>query len=156
MNIIIRNAKKTDIKIVFELIKKIAIYEKRPTEVELSEAQLRKDGFGKNPAYKLIVAEANGTVIGFGMYYPTYSSWKGRSLYLHELFVEEKYRNKGVGKKIFEKIVRIAKKEKVGRLEWRVLNWNTPAIELYKKYNTLIENEWLKCELTKKQLNTLT
>jgi GNAT superfamily N-acetyltransferase len=152
---LLRVGKKQDVRQIFQLIKEMSLYEKRERELNITQKDLLKDGFGKKKLFDVIVAQAGKEIIGFAVYYTTYSTWKGKCLFLHELFVNEKYRKKGAGSKLFDKIIKIGKKEKVGRIEWRVLNWNTPAIEFYKKYNVKMDSEWIECELTKEQLEKL-
>ena len=154
MNLVIRKLQKEDVPQFFRLIKEMAIYEKRGKEVKITEEDLIADGFGKNSLFGAIVAAVEDRIVGFIVYYFSYSTWKGKSIYLHELFVDEKFRKMKVGTKLFESVLEIAKKEKVGRVEWRVLNWNKPAIDFYNKYNTKMESEWIECELTKEQVRS--
>lgn len=147
-------AEKSDLKGTLSLIKELAIYENAEDEVELSLAELEEDGFGKNPVYGLLVAKDKGEVIGIALYYLKYSTWKGKCIYLEDLVVREKYRKQGVGKKLFDKMISIAKELKVKRLEWQVLDWNKYAISFYKKYNAVLDDEWLNGKLTFEQIQS--
>jgi len=111
------------------------------------------DGFGENPCFYFFVAELDGKIIGTAIYYISYSTWRGKSLYLEDLIVNEKYRQKGVGKCLFDRLIEEAKKQKAHRFLWQVLDWNEPAINFYKKYNSIFENDWINCKLTKEQLD---
>ena len=108
---------------------------------------MEEDGFGKNPVFNFYVAELNNKIIGIAVYFIKYSTWKGKGLYLDDLFVTEKFRGKGIGKKLFDIIIEEAKKIKAKQLHWQVLDWNTPAIDFYKKYGATIDAEWLDCKL---------
>jgi GNAT superfamily N-acetyltransferase len=140
---IIRNAKESDMDPVMQLIHQLALYEKAPDEVITSKDDLIKDGFGPNSVFDCIVAEENDEVIGFALFYEGYSTWKGRTLYLEDFLVSEQHRKKGIGEKLFNRVVEIAKERNVKRMDWQVLDWNKPAIDFYKKHNSEIEEGWL-------------
>lgn len=142
-NVIIRTAKLQDMQAVNDLIHELAVYEKAADQHINTAEQLIEDGFGKHKVFDCIVAELNKKVIGFALFYTSYSTWKGKCLYLEDFLVTEKLRGQGIGKLLFDEVYRIAKKRKVGRFEWQVLNWNTPAINFYKKYNAILDDEWL-------------
>lgn len=143
MNITVRDAVPDDCSKVLCLIKELAEYEKAPNEVIINESILREYGFGKNKFFNLFVSEINHQVIGMALCYPKFSTWKGMSLFLEDIIVSEKFRGKGVGKKLFEHVIRYGKKNHYYRLEWQVLDWNIPAIHFYKKFNAEITSEWL-------------
>jgi GNAT superfamily N-acetyltransferase len=144
----IRKAKKEDLPQVLELIKELASYEKAPREVRITVKELERDGFGKKKAYDCFVAEINkGRIIGIAIYYIKYSTWKGKCIYLEDIIVAKSMRREGIGKKLFEAVVAVAKKMKVRKMEWQVLEWNRPAIGFYKKYRTVFDNEWINCKL---------
>lgn len=143
MNITVRDALPEDCSKVLCLIKELAEYEKAPNEVIINESTLRKYGFGKKKFFHLFVAEINHEVVGMALCYPKFSTWKGMSLYLEDIIVTEKFRRKGVGKKLFEHVIRYGKTNDYFRLEWQVLDWNTTAISFYQKFNAEISSEWL-------------
>ena len=86
-------------------------------------------------------------MIGIALYYTKYSTWKGRCIYIDDIIVTESRRREGIGKKLFEEVIAVAKKMKVRKLEWQVLNWNQQAINFYKKYSTVFDNEWINCKI---------
>jgi len=147
INIHIREAKPTDMDAVFGLIKELAIYENAAEQVTNSVDNLIEDGFGSNAVFKCLVAVANQQVIGFALYYTSYSTWKGRCLYLEDFLVTEDWRRKGVGKLLFDEVYKIAQETKVKRFEWQVLDWNEPAINFYKKYKANLDETWVNCKL---------
>jgi len=138
----IRPATQNDMHTVNDLVHELAVYEKAGEQHINSTEQLIEDGFGPNKVFDCIVAELNGTVVGFALFYTSYSTWKGKCLYLEDFLVTEKLRGKGIGKLLFDEVYQIAKKRKVGRFEWQVLDWNEPAINFYKKYNATLDGEW--------------
>lgn len=149
----IRKAQKNDLPQVLDLIKELALYEKAPAEVSISLKDLEKDGFGKHPLYYIILAENDGVVIGMSFWFISYSTWKGRCLYLEDIIVKEKYRGQGIGKLLFDATIKEARKLKAKRMQWQVLDWNSPAINFYKKYNASLDQSWINCRFTEEQLN---
>ena len=140
--ILIRHAKPQDICSVLELIQELAEFEREPKAVVNTESDLNQHIF-KDKICNTIVAEDKNEIIGFALYYNSYSTWKGKCLYLEDLYVQEAKRNQGVGNLLFEKIISIAEYQKVRRLEWLVLDWNQPAIQFYKKYGAKLDNSWM-------------
>ncbi len=140
---IIRTATPQDMQAVNDLIHELAVYEKAGEQHINTTEQLIKDGFGKNKVFDCIVAELNDKVVGFALFYTSYSTWKGKCLYLEDFLVTEQLRGKGIGKLLFDEVYQIAKQRNVGRFEWQVLEWNKPAINFYKKYNATLDGEWL-------------
>ena len=152
MNTIVRFAKEEDIPFVHALIKELAEYEKAPQEVTNTVDDMLRDGFGPNPVYRCLVAETDGKVAGMAIYFVKYSTWKGKGIYLDDIVVTELMRRMGIGKLLFDAIVKDAKLLGAKQLHWQVLDWNTPAIEFYKKYNADLDGEWINCKLTEQQL----
>lgn len=148
----IRKGVVEDLPQVLNLIKELAAYEKAPDEVDVTIEEMTNWGFGKDKVFDFFVAIENDKVIGLALYYFKYSTWKGRCLFLEDIIVTEPYRGKGLGKKLFEKVAKVAKMEKVRRMEWQVLDWNEPAINFYKKYPSHLDGEWINCKLTDKEL----
>jgi GNAT superfamily N-acetyltransferase len=140
---------------ILNLIKELATYEKAPDEVEVTLAEMQNWGFGKEKIFDFFVAEENNVIVGLALYYYKYSTWKGKCMFLEDIIVTEAERGKGIGKLLFDEIVKVAKKEKVRRLEWQVLDWNTPAIKFYEKYATHLDPEWINCKLTDHQLKNM-
>ncbi len=156
MNINIRTAIKTDCDRILELINELAIYEKAPEEMTVTLAEFVDAGFGDDPVWKAFVAEdPTEGIIGFALFYTRYSTWKGRRLYLEDFLVTEKYRGKGAGKLLFERVIKEAKENNYNGMVWQVLDWNEPAIHFYNKYNAHIEEGWLNASFSKAQSHQL-
>ena len=143
MNIIIRRAKKEDCTRLLELIQELADYEKAPNEVTVSLAHFEESGFGDKPVWWGFVAEENGIIHGFALYYIRYSTWKGQALYLEDIVVTEKMRGKGIGKLLFDRLIQEAQEKNFKKMCWQVLEWNEPAINFYRKYNATLDPEWV-------------
>lgn len=152
MHINIRPGREEDLEVVLTLIGELAAFERAANEVTINLQTLIQDGFGEDPAYGLVVGEWKGEVVGFALYYPRYSTWKGRCLYLEDLLVTARCRGKGIGTMLFAEVVKIAKRLKAQRLEWQVLNWNEEAISFYKKFDASMDGEWLNGRLVFEQL----
>lgn len=144
---LIRKGTEEDVEGIFRLIQVLAEYEHALEEVETSPEQLKNDGFGKSPLFQTLVAEEDGEIIGFALYFFTYSTWKGKCLYLEDFAVTEEKRKLGVGQRIFNSLKEIAKKEGVKRFSWQVLDWNEPAIAFYKKNQAELDDEWINCRI---------
>jgi GNAT superfamily N-acetyltransferase len=86
------------------------------------------------------------------LYYIKYSTWKGKCIFLEDIIVTEAHRKAGIGKKLFDEVVKVAKEMKAPRMEWQVLEWNEPAIKFYEKLNARFDNEWINCKLTGEQI----
>lgn len=155
MSITIRTAVKADCNRLLELIQELAVYEKAPLEVTVSLEEFENAGFGDNPVWKAFVAEENGIIQGFGLYYIRYSTWKGCRMYLEDLLVTEKMRGKGLGKMIFDRLIEEAKEKNFKGMTWQVLDWNDPAINFYEKYNAEFDSGWINVSLSKEQLDKL-
>ena len=142
----IRNALARDVAAIHSLIIALAVYEKEPNAVINTPENLLEDLFTHKRCFA-IVAEDQKQIIGFALYYFGYSTWKGRTLYLEDIFVQENARKKGVGQALFNEILKKAKKEKVKRMDWQVLTWNTPAINFYKKNRAFLDEDWINGRL---------
>jgi len=148
MNIVIRKAVKEDCPRLLELIQELADYEKAPNEVTVTLEHFEESGFGKAPVWWAFVAETDGIVQGFALYYIRYSTWKGQRMYLEDILVTEKMRGKNLGKLLFDALIEEAKEKKFSGLVWQVLEWNEPAINFYRKYyNANFDKEWTNCSI---------
>ncbi|MFN3917480.1 MAG: GNAT family N-acetyltransferase [Flavobacteriales bacterium] len=143
MEVIIRKANSADVEVIHKLICELAVYEKAENHVKTTPEELLRDGFGASPVFECIVAEAKNEVVGFALFYTAYSTWKGKTLYLEDFLVTESLRGNGIGKLLFEEVIREAKRRGVRRMAWQVLEWNERAINFYKKYNTVLDSEWI-------------
>lgn len=148
---IIRKAQKEDMKAVLELIQELATFEKEPNAVVISIDDLIENGFSDNPLFHCFVAEIqpdtnNNTqekeIIGIALFYYRFSTWKGRTIHLEDLIVKENKRGTGAGFALYSAIIEQGKKDKVRRIEWAVLDWNTPAINFYKKTGAKVLDDW--------------
>ena len=142
----IREAIVGDEQSIYDLVKELAIYENAPNEVINTPEQIAKDLFEYELCYAF-VAEDNNSIIGFALYYVSYSTWKGKSLYLEDLFVLPEYRKEGVGGFLFDEVVATAKRWKVKRMDWQILDWNEPALNFYKKKNAHLDSGWINGRL---------
>ena len=140
----IRKASKKDFSAILALIKELAAFEKAPEKVTNTPAQMEKE----KDYFLCYVAETNEMeIVGMALYFFAYYTWVGKSLYLDDLYVKESYRGQGIGTKLLTKILEIAKKENCKRVRWQVLNWNKPAIDMYRKCGASIDNEWINCDV---------
>ena len=155
MRIVIRKGVKEDLPYVLELIKELAEYENAIDQVTLTLQELECDGFNDHPAYSFLVAEEDHKIVGLSFYFIRYSTWKGKFLFLEDFVIKQEYRRKGIGAKLFEETIKISKELKTNGMIWQVLDWNTPAINFYKRYNATISSSWLNGKLTKKQINKI-
>ena len=138
----IREGKKEDMAAVLELIKELATFEKEPDAVVVTVEDLERDGFGENPLFYTFIAIIDEQIVGVALYYYRYSTWKGRTIHLEDLIVKEKRRGAGVGYALYKEVIAQGKKDGVRRIEWNVLDWNTPAIDFYKKTGAIVLDDW--------------
>ncbi len=144
---IIRKGTVADMPSVLQLITELAVFEKEPDAVVLTVNDLERDGFGAAPLFHTFVAEADNIIVGMALYYFRYSTWKGKTIHLEDLIVTEKMRGSGLGFALYSKIIAQGKKDQVRRIEWNVLDWNTPAIDFYKKSGARILDDWLVAQM---------
>lgn len=148
MEIKIRRAEKKDCSRILELVKELAEYERAPNEVTISLEHFEESGFGKKPVWWAFVAETDGKIQGFALWYIRFSTWKGQRMYLEDFYVTESMRGNGMGKILFDALLDEAKEKKFHGMMWQVLKWNEPAINFYKKNNASFDGEWLNCGIT--------
>ncbi|MCG2793528.1 MAG: GNAT family N-acetyltransferase [Weeksellaceae bacterium] len=146
-NLIIRQAIPEDCLAMLDLIKELAAYEKAPEEVTVTLQEFVDAGFGSQPVWGAFVAEREDEIVGLSLYYVRYSTWKGQRLYLEDLIVTEKLRGNGIGKSLFDKTLDYAKSKNYSGIVFQVLNWNEPAINFYKKYETKFDDEWINVSI---------
>ncbi|SDB59907.1 Ribosomal protein S18 acetylase RimI [Flavobacteriaceae bacterium MAR_2010_188] len=150
MEINIRKADKQDMPKVHNLINELAIYEKEPDAVEVTVADLEKDGFKEHPDFTCFVAEVDNEIEGLALVYNRYSTWKGRVIHLEDLIVKESSRGKGLGTILLNEVVKYGKEQNVRRISWEVLDWNEPAIEFYEKKGANVLRGWHVVQLDEK------
>jgi GNAT superfamily N-acetyltransferase len=148
MSFIIRHALKEDCPRLLELVRELADYEKAPHEVTVTEQHFTESGFGAHPVWKAFVAEAEGKVEAFALYYIRFSTWKGQRMYLEDLLVTERLRGQGAGQLLMDRLIEEARELGFSGIVWQVLEWNEPAIRFYKKYNTHFDAEWVNCSIS--------
>jgi GNAT superfamily N-acetyltransferase len=152
----IRPATRADVPQILAFIRALATYEREPKAVTATEAGLERDGFGPNPFYFCLIAEHGGRPAGFALYFFNYSTWLGRpGLYLEDLFVEPEFRGLGIGKALLERVAAIAVENRCPRLQWEVLDWNTPAIEFYRAMGAEFLDEWRNVRVAGEALRRL-
>ena len=130
------------------LIVELAVFEREPSAVIVSPTSLYNHLFVEKICFAIVAEDLQtNAIIGFALYYFSYSTWKGKCLYLEDLYVQEIHRKFGIGQVLFDMVVGVAKANKVARMDWQVLNWNVSAIEFYKKNNTELSDQWLNGRL---------
>jgi GNAT superfamily N-acetyltransferase len=149
----IRKGKKEDMQGVLALIQELAVFEKEPDAVLITEEDLVRDGFGENPLFQVFVAEVDNDIVGIALYYYRYSTWKGKTIHLEDLVVKDSMRGTGLGYALYSEIIKQAKKDKVRRIDWNVLDWNTSAIEFYKKSGANVLDEWRVAQMDEAGIN---
>lgn len=147
MQINIRRAVREDCPRLLELVRELAVYERAPNEVTVTPEHFVESGFGSNPVWWAFVAEVDGRIEGFALYYIRYSTWKGQAMYLEDIIVTEAMRGKNLGKLLFERLMEEAREKKWPRIVWQVLEWNEPAINFYRKFNASFDPEWVNCSI---------
>ena len=141
----IRKANVQDMQSVLDLVVELAIYEKEPDAVTATVEDYIRDF--EESVFDVIVAEDKNEIVGIMLYYLTFSTWKGRMLYLEDFVVKESMRGHGIGVKLFNALVEEAKSLNCVLIKWQVLDWNEPAINFYKKFDVTFEEEWYNCKL---------
>lgn len=149
----IRKGKPEDMKGVLALIKELAEFEKEPDGVVLTVDDLIRDGFGANPLFHVFVAESDDTIVGIALYYYRYSTWKGKTIHLEDLVVKQNMRGTGLGYALYSEVIKQGKKDRVRRIEWAVLDWNTLAIEFYKKTGATVFDDWRIAQMDENGIN---
>jgi GNAT superfamily N-acetyltransferase len=147
MAIIIRRATKEDCSRIMELIHDLADYEKMPEEVTVSLSHFEESGFGPQPVWWAFVAEIDGIIYGFALYYIRYSTWKGQRMYLEDFYIVPEKRRQGIGSLLFERLITEAEERGLPGLNWQALDWNELAFSFYRKYNTNFDPTWVNCSM---------
>lgn len=148
----IKEARVTDYPRVLELIQELATFEKEPDAVEVTVDDLIKHGGGEHPLFKCFVAFYNDKIEGIALCYPRFSTWKGKTIHLEDLIVTQSLRGKGLGKALYNQVMKYAYDEKVRRVEWVVLDWNEGAIDFYKNTGATILEDWHLAQMDEESL----
>jgi len=152
----IRAARMEDVRVILQLIRDLATYERAPDEVTATEEQLVDVLFDERPAAEVLLAFEAESAVGFAVYFYNFSTWLGRAgLYLEDLFVKPEKRGKGYGRALLVELAKIARDRGCGRMEWAVLNWNEPAIKFYQTLGARPMNEWTVFRLTRDEIAKL-
>jgi GNAT superfamily N-acetyltransferase len=133
---------------ILQLVQELAVFEKAPDEVTVTLQHFEESGFGNKPVWWAFVAELDGQVEAFALYYIRYSTWKGQRMYLEDLLVTERLRGKGIGTLLFDQLIKEAQSKQLSGIVWQVLEWNEPAIKFYRKLNTSFDAEWVNCSIS--------
>jgi GNAT superfamily N-acetyltransferase len=144
----IRPATIADAALIRKMIWELADFEKEPDQVLTTEADIARDGFGASPQFRALIAEWRGQPAGYALYFDYYSTWRGPGFYLEDLFVRPNFRGRGIGTALLARVAAAAESEKRVFLKWEVLNWNQPAIEMYKALGAEFMDEWRSVFLT--------
>lgn len=139
-NVLIRHATEADIPAIHALMFELAVYEKSPESVEATVQEYLEDF--RNGVFESRVAEWEGEVVGMTLFFMAYSSWRGKMLYLDDFVVTERYRQLGVGQRLFEDFLEEGRRRGCRLVKWQVLDWNEPAIRFYEKNRAVFETDW--------------
>jgi GNAT superfamily N-acetyltransferase len=151
----IRPATVNDATLIWTLIRELAEYERELEMVVITETDLVRDGFGPEPKFRALIAEWDGEPAGYALFFDFYSTWRGRHLYLEDLFVRPQFRSRGIGKRLLEAVARIAERESCHGMRWEVLDWNQPAVEFYKSLGAEFLDDWRLVALNDEGLRRL-
>ena len=150
MKINIRPASEKDFPAILSLIRELADYEKAPEKVTNTVEQMKNE----KDLFRCFVAETAGNeIVGMALYFFAYYTWVGKSLYLDDIYVKKEFRQNKIGSALLRKIFEVAENENCKRVRWQVLNWNKPAIEVYRKCGAEIDDEWLNCSFDEKGIS---
>jgi GNAT superfamily N-acetyltransferase len=139
----LRLAEQKDTKAILTLIQELATFEREPNAVSNTLDELSHALFNEKHCHAFVWDDEAHGIIGFALYYFGYSTWKGKTVYLEDLYVKPEFRKQKIGEQLFDAVVEVAKKEKVRRMDWQVLDWNTPAIKFYEKKGATLDPDWI-------------
>lgn len=152
MSFNIRLGEKKDMPSVLDLIIELAVFEKEPDAVEITLADLVRDGFSEKSMFKVFVAEQDNKIIGIALFYERYSTWKGRTIHLEDLIVTKNKQKIGAGKALYSAVLKYAYDNNFSRVSWEVIDWNTNAIDFYKSTGATYLNDWSVVQMNKENL----
>lgn len=154
----IRWARPDDASLILQFVRELAEFEREPDAVSIGEAELRRDGFpepGGERYFECLIAEEDGEAAGFALFFPVYSTWRGRSMHLEDLFVRPRFRGRGIGKALLTGVAAVAVERGCARFFWHVLDWNAPAIDFYKSLGARPLSDWTRMEISDEPLRAL-
>jgi GNAT superfamily N-acetyltransferase len=147
--VLIRPAGPADAEAIHRLVVGLAVYEGEPEAVEVTPEVLRRQLAHPRPPFECLLAEVEGRAVGLALFFPSYSTWRGREgIWLEDLFVEEPFRRQGIGSALLRRVAAIACTRGCARVEWAVLDWNVPAIRFYEKLGAVPLGEWTTYRLS--------
>jgi len=152
---IIRAARRDDAPLMLAFIRELAVFEREPNAVKISESDLLRDGFpeaGGGQFFECLIAEEDGQPAGIAVFFPVYSTWRGRCLHLEDLIVRPQFRGRGIGKALLTRVAALAVERGCARLFWHVLDWNTPAIDFYRSLGAQPLDDWTRMQLSDEAL----
>jgi GNAT superfamily N-acetyltransferase len=154
----IRRARAADVPLILALVRELAEYEREPDAVRMGEAELLRDGFppaGESCYFECLIAEEGGEPAGFALFFPVYSTWRGRAMHLEDLFVRPRFRGRGIGKALLVRVAEVAVERGCTLLFWHVLDWNEPAIAFYRSIGAVTLDSWKRMRLGDEALAAL-
>lgn len=155
MDIAIETGTRKDLEILLELVRELAEFERAPEKVTNSVKAMEVDGFGPNRIFDFFLIKKDGELAGMIVTYFRYSTWRGRTLYLEDIYIKPEYRGLGIGKKAMIFLSQKAVEENCTRISWEVLDWNEKAINFYKGLGAEFDHEWVNCHLENENLKKL-
>jgi GNAT superfamily N-acetyltransferase len=151
----LRAATSADAGLILEFVRDLAVYEREPDAVRLDVEELRRDGFPENGGqryFECLIAEEGGKPAGIALFFPVYSTWRGRCIHLEDLFVRPEYRGSGIGKALLTRVAALAVERGCAKLFWHVLDWNETAIDFYKSLGATPLSDWTRMQLADEAL----
>lgn len=156
MSFVIRTAIPDDAAAIHGFIDELAVYEKEPDAVEATPESIRAQMASERPPFECVIAEVDGTAVGMALFFQSYSTWKGvPGIYLEDLYVQPDHRGHGYGGALLAELAAIAVDRGFARVDWQVLDWNTPSIEFYERVGAEIKRDWIPCRLTEDSLDAM-
>jgi GNAT superfamily N-acetyltransferase len=144
-----------DVTLLKMLIRELAEYEHELDKVTITESDLVRDGFGPQPKFRALIAEWDGQPAAYALFFDFYSSWRGRQLFLEDLFVRPQFRGRKIGKRLLAAVARIAERDGCHGMRWEVLDWNHSAVEFYKSLGADFLDDWRLVLLKEEELRRL-
>ena len=144
----LRAATSDDVPAILLLVRELATYEHEPDAVTATEADFLRHGFGERPLFCALLAEWDGTLAGFALYFLGFSTWRGGpTLHLEDLFVRPEHRRRRIGLTLMQRLAQEAVQGGCTRFVWQVLDWNEPAIRFYEALGARVLREWMTARL---------